>query len=230
MGPGTAGEDCRREALAADTEDDDWLASGHPSLRLGLGSGPRSMVTRKHRDGNSVGCHCGSSRRWAARRRGGGKASRGARARRGEWLLRFVDGLAEDKVGLWAAHVEATRLDCGGGGPAATIPERRSRTAPGACAGSHWRDFGQWLGGSLTRSALPSKAKLGHTVAWAGPVYSFSFFSSIFQYSNTFQLVKYDKVTSKAPKIYKLVKLIDQFKCGMFHFCRNFKFSLDFKL
>jgi hypothetical protein len=72
--------------------------------------------------------------------------------------------------------------------------------------------------------------KLGRTAAWSGPVLSFSFIPSIFQYSNTFQLVKYEKITSRVPKIFKLGNLIDQFKWDMFHVCPDFQFSLDCEL
>jgi hypothetical protein len=40
-------------------------------------------------------------------------------------------------VGWWAVHTGVARLDYGGGGPVATISERRGQTAPGTRAGSH---------------------------------------------------------------------------------------------
>jgi hypothetical protein len=49
---------------------------------------------------------------------------------------------------------------------------------------------------------LAKAGELGHTATWAGPVESISFIPSIFKYLNTFQLVKYEELISKDPKIF----------------------------
>jgi hypothetical protein len=65
----------------------------------------------------------------------------------------------------------------------------------------------------------------------AGPArYSFLFILGIFQNSNTFKVVKYERVNSRAPKISKLGMVVDKFIWDMFPFWPNLKFSLDFTI
>jgi hypothetical protein len=58
--------------------------------------------------------------------------------------------------------------------------------------------------------------ELGHTVAAGRPAIVFPLIRMAFQYSKTFQLVNYEKVTSGAPKISKLSTGLDLNKMNNF--------------
>jgi hypothetical protein len=64
---------------------------------------------------------------------------------------------------------------------------------------------------------------------WAGLYSLFLYFEYFSKLPNIFKLVKYEKVTYRAPKISKIGMSVDKFKWDKFP-CPNFQISLAFEL
>jgi hypothetical protein len=99
--------------------------------------------------------------------------------------------------------------------------KRRGRLRIQACA-RRLRSFG--------RVGRARSGELGNTVDGPGPANLIPFIQKVFQSSNTFQFVKYEKGTSRTPKNSKPCMGMDNFKWYKFLFWPNFQIPVDFEL
>jgi hypothetical protein len=93
----------------------------------------------------------------------------------------------------------------------------------------------RWMWGgtdTVARSKTGVGSKRGglHSCVGQARLTNFSFIPRVFKYSNTFQVVKYDKGNSRGPKISKHFTGVDLILMNNFSHWPNFILPLDFML